>query len=105
MKIKNLIFFLLIGILLSGLVTAGFISVHDKEGISEQINQNQIQVPESSNVASVSKGTTLLLLAVGVIGVLGVSRRKKDRRSHTQINDIPDIKKDSDLKKDVSGQS
>ena len=84
MKIKNLIFFLLIGTLLSGLVTAGFISVHDKEAISEQIKQNQFQVPESYNAASVSKGTILLLLAVGLIGVLGISRRKREHGSPVQ---------------------
>ena len=86
MKIKNLIFFLLIGAILSGLVTAGFISVHDKAEVSEQINQNQFQVPESYNVASVSKGTILLLLAVGVIGVLGISRKKREIESPAQRN-------------------
>ena len=78
MKIKNLIFFLLISILLSGLVIAGFISVHDKEEISMPINQSPLQVPESYNAASVSEGTAMLLLAVGVIGVLGISRKKKE---------------------------
>ena len=98
MKIKNLIFILLIGTLLSGLVTAGFISVHDKEEVSEKINQNQFQIPESYNAASVSKGTILLLLAVGVIGVLGISRKKKDIGSQAQNNEIPDAKKHRDLK-------
>jgi hypothetical protein len=86
MKIKNLIFFLLIGTLLSGLVTAGFISVHDKEEVSEKIKQNQFPVPESYNAASVSKGTILLLLAVGVIGVLGISRKKRGLGSPAQRN-------------------
>ena len=88
MKIKNLIFFLLIGTLLSGLVTAGFISVHDKEEVSKQINQNQFQVPEGYNAASVSKGTILLLLAVGVIGVLGISRKKKELGNPAQRSEI-----------------
>jgi hypothetical protein len=86
MKIKNLIFFLLISILLSGLVIAVFISIHDKKEISKQINQNQFQVPEGYNAASVSKGTILLLLAVGVIGALGVSRTKKGIGSPAQRN-------------------
>ena len=86
MKIKNLIFFLLIGTLLSGLVTAGFISVHDKEEVSEKIKQNQFQIPESSNAASFSKGTLLLLLAVGVIGVLGIGRKKRGLGSPAQRN-------------------
>jgi hypothetical protein len=87
MKIKNLIFFLLIGILLSGLGTAGFISVHDKEDSSMPINQNSTQVPKSYNAASVSKGTILLLLAVGVIGVLGISRKKKELGTPDQRNE------------------
>jgi hypothetical protein len=86
MKIKNLIFILLIGTLLSGLVTAGFISVHDKEEVSEQINQNQFQIPENYNAASVSKEAILLLLAVGVIGILGISRKKRELGGPAQRN-------------------
>ena len=87
MKIKNLIFFLFIGILLSGLAIAVFITVHDKEEISKQINQKLFQVPESHNAASVSKGTILLLLAVGLIGVLGISRKKKEIGNPAQRNE------------------
>ena len=87
MKIKNLIFFLFIGILLSGLAIAVFITVHDKEEISKQINQNLFPVPESYNAASVSKGTILLLLAVGLIGVLGISRKKKEIGNPAQRNE------------------
>jgi hypothetical protein len=87
MKIKNLIFFLFISILLSGLAIAVFITVYDKEEISKQINQNLFQVPESYNAASVSKGTILLLLAVGVIGVLGISRKKRELGSPAQRNE------------------
>jgi hypothetical protein len=86
MKIKNLIFFLLISILLSGLVIAVFISIHDKKEISKQINQNQFQIPGSYNAASVSKGTILLLLAVGVIGILGISRKKRELGGPAQRN-------------------
>ena len=87
MKIKNLIFFLFISILLSGLAIVVFITVYDKEEISTQINQNLFQVPESYNAASVSKGTILLLLAVGVIGVLGISRKRKELGKPTQRNE------------------
>jgi hypothetical protein len=52
--------------------------------VSEQINQNQFQIPESYNADSVSKGTILLLLAVGVIGVLGISRKKRGLGSPAQ---------------------
>jgi len=84
MKIKNLIFFLFIGILLSGLAIGVFITVYEKAEISKQISQKLFQVPEGYNAASVSKGTILLLLAVGVIGVLGISRKKRGLRSPAQ---------------------
>ncbi len=87
MKIKNLIFFLLISILLPGLFIEGFISVHDKEEIYMPINQSPLQVPESYNAASVSKGAVLLLLAVGVIGVLGISRKRKELGIPAQRNE------------------
>ena len=86
MKTKNLIF-LLISILLSGLVIASFISVHDKEEISMPINQTQLQVPENYNNASITKGGFLILLAVGVIGVLGISRKRKELRNPAQRNE------------------
>ena len=87
MKIKNLIFFLFISILLSALAIAVSITVFDKNEISKQISQKLFQVPESYNAASVSKGTILLLLAVGVIGVLGISRKKKELGNPAQRNE------------------
>jgi hypothetical protein len=78
MKIKNLIFFALMSVILSGLTTIVYVSVFDKEETTRLLDQNQVKVPDAHNAASISKGTILFLLAVGVIGVLGVSRKKKD---------------------------
>ena len=86
MKIKNLIFFIFISILLSGLAIAVFTTVYDKDEISKQISQKLFQVPEGYNAASVSKGTILLLLAVGLIGVLGISRKKRELGGPAQRN-------------------
>ena len=77
MKIKHLIFFALSGVILSGLTTIVFVSVLDKEETVRLLEQNEVEVPETHHVAAMSKGTILLLLAVGVIGVLGVSRKRK----------------------------
>jgi hypothetical protein len=77
----------LISTLLSGLVIAGFISVHDKEEISMPVNKSPLQVPESYNAASISKATVLLLLAVGVIGVLRISRKRKELGNSAQRNE------------------
>jgi hypothetical protein len=78
MKIKSLIFFVLTSVILSGLTAFVFISVLDREETTRSFDQNQVKVPETYSSASISKGAILLLLAVGVIGVLGVSRKKKD---------------------------
>jgi len=77
MKIKNLIFLALTSVILSGLTTIVFITVLDTKETIRLFDQNQVKVPETYTAASISKGTILLLLAVGVIGALGVSRKKK----------------------------
>ena len=89
MKIKNFIFFVLISVILSGLTTIVFISVLDKEETTRLFDQNQVDVPENYSAASISEGTILLLLAVGVIGAVGVSRQKKSTGgdSHSNLND------------------
>ena len=78
MKINNLIFLALTSVILSGLTAIVFISVWDKEETTRLFDQNQVEVPETYTAASIPKGTILLLLAAGVIGVLGVSRKKKN---------------------------
>jgi hypothetical protein len=78
MKINNLTFILLLSVILSGLIIAGFIFVNDKAETSNSAGQIIAPPSESYSTAAISKGTLLVLLAVGVIGVLGVSRKKKD---------------------------
>jgi len=87
MKIKNLILFGLTSLILSGLTTIVLVSVFDKEETTRLFDQNQVKVPETYTAASISKGTILLLLAVGVIGVLGVSRKKKEILNPAQKNE------------------
>ena len=86
MKIKNLISFALTSVILSGLTTMVFISVLDKEETTRLFDQNQVNVPETYSAASISEGTILLLLAVGVIGALGVSRQKKSTGGDSHSN-------------------
>ena len=89
MKIKSFSLCAIIGVIIIGLMILFILSRPDDSEVSQLINQNQLSVPESYAAASISKGTILLLLAVGVIGVLGVSRKKKDSGSHAQNNEIP----------------
>ena len=86
MKIKKLTYVLLLSVILSGLITAGYISIHDKKDSSRLGNQSQAATSESYAAASISKGTILFLLAVGVIGFLGVSRKRKGSVDNDQKN-------------------
>jgi hypothetical protein len=81
MKINRFIFFLFVGVIFSGVITGVFILGGEMRAVPGQIDQNQAPTNESYASASISKGTILLLLAVGVIGALGVSRQKKDSGS------------------------
>ena len=77
MKIKNLIILVLTGVILSGLTIIVLTSVSDKRETTRLFDHDRVKVPDTHSAASISKGTVFLLLAVGVIGVLGVSRKKK----------------------------
>ena len=97
MKIKSLILFALTSVILSGLTTIVFISVLDKEETTRLFDQNQVNVPDTHSAASTSKGTILFLLAVGVIGVLGVSRKKEDIDNPAQENEMNRAPHNQDL--------
>ena len=86
MKINLLITFLFVGVIVSGLMTSAFILGGDRRAISKQIDQNQVQPNDSYVAASISEGTILLLLVVGIIGVLGINRKKKNLDITTQRN-------------------
>jgi hypothetical protein len=81
MKIKNFILFALTVFILTGSLILTLISVHDKPGLFELNDQNQISVPENYAAASISKGTFLLLIAAGLVGFLGLGRKKKDQNN------------------------
>jgi hypothetical protein len=86
MKINRFIFFLFVGVILSGVMAGVFILGGGMSAVPGRIDQNQLPVNDSYTAASISKGTILLLLAVGVIGALGVSRQKKDSGSDSNRN-------------------
>jgi hypothetical protein len=97
MKIKNLIFFALICVILSGLTTIVYVSVFDNEATTRLLDQNQVKIPETYTAASIPKTTILLLLAVGVIGVLGVSRNRKDLDDPAEENEMNRALQNQDL--------
>jgi hypothetical protein len=85
MKINRLIFFLFVGVILSGVITGVFILGGEMNAVPVRIDQSQALTNESYASASISKETILLLLVVGVIGALGVSRQKKDSGSDSDL--------------------
>ena len=77
MKTKNFIFFIFIGTILTGLLVLSFLFVNDKLSIFGPSDNNQVSAPQNQAAGSITKGSSLLLLIVGIIGFLGVSRKKK----------------------------
>ena len=86
MKINRFIFFLSFALILSGIIAGVFILGAEMNTSSGPIDQSLAPTAEGYASASISKGTILLLLAVGVIGALGVSRQKKDSGSNANRN-------------------
>jgi hypothetical protein len=79
LKNKNATVLVVTGILIIGLLIFGLLSTQDTAPLSPADQHDSMQ--ENTHLwmnASISKGTLLLLLAVGIAGVLGVSRKKKD---------------------------
>lgn len=84
MKIKNLTFIAVISMIICGIAVYGILEIRNKAVIPHRSHQYQIPEPGSDRSASISKGTALLLLTVGVIGVLSVRRKKKNKRGPAQ---------------------
>jgi hypothetical protein len=84
MKITNFKLITLIGVLLTGLLILLLLHGDDRDPSSRLSHRDQIWVPDRYVAASLSEGTILLLLAVGVIGALGISRIKKGIGSPAQ---------------------
>jgi hypothetical protein len=99
-KIKRFSWYALICIIISGL-TVLLILPHPDDSEKSQLNiQDQKTTPKRGATASISKGTILLLLAVGVVGALGVSRKKKDNGSHDEFNETPDAMRSYNLREE-----
>ena len=86
MKIKASSLFVIIGVLITGFMIFSILFYQDELGISKLIIQSLKTVPESEQAASIPKETILVLIAVGIIGVLVVGRKKKGSRSNAPNN-------------------
>lgn len=84
MKIKKPAFIALISMILSGIGVLGFLEIRNWPVDQRRSLQHQKSEPESDRFASISIGTVLLLLAVGISGALNVRRNKKNNRRSAQ---------------------
>ena len=84
MKIKNLAYIASISVLVIGGGIPGFFEMRKKPVIALNGREHHLTAPNNSPLVSIPKSTTMVLLAVGIIGVLSVRRKKKTARSAAQ---------------------
>ena len=90
MKIKNLAYIASISVLVIGGGALGFLEMRKKPVIPRYGRQHHLTAPNNIPAVSIPKSTVLILLAVGIIGVLSIRRKKKTIKSAAQ-NKTPKI--------------
>jgi hypothetical protein len=96
MKIKNLAYMASISVLIIGSGVLGFLEIRKKLTIQHEGRQHHQAAPHSKPSNSIPKSTILILLAVGVVGVLSVRRKKKTKESPVQQMTPPRTSEDRD---------
>jgi len=96
MKIKNLAYVAVISMLIIGSGILGFLEIRTKSMIKRHDGQHHLATPDNGHSVSIPKSTVLALLAVGVIGVLTVRRKKKDKKSPAHHNKLQTVSEDRD---------
>jgi hypothetical protein len=96
MKIKNIACISSIGVLVVGGGILGFFEMRKKPVIPRHGSQHHLAAPDNGLSVSIPKSTVLTLLAVGIIGVLSVRRKRKIRRSAAQHRTPQIISEDRD---------
>ena len=94
MKIKNLAYVAAISMLIIGSGILGFLGIRTNSMIKGHDGQHHLATPDNGSSVSIPGSTALALLAVGVIGVLSVRRRKKDKKSPAQHNKLQTVSED-----------
>jgi len=85
-----------ISVLIIGGGVLGFLEIHKKLTIQHQGRQHHQAAPHSNPSNSIPKSTILVLLAVGVVGVLSVRRKKKTKESPVQQTTPPRTSEERD---------
>jgi hypothetical protein len=96
MKTKNLAYIASISMLIIGTGVLGFFEIRKKPLIVHHGSQHHQVAPDSNLSVSIPKSTILVLLAVGVIGLLAIHRKKKSKGSPVQQKTPKRISEDRD---------
>ncbi|MDH3797921.1 MAG: hypothetical protein OET21_00415 [Desulfobacterales bacterium] len=96
MKIKNLAYMVSIGSLIIGSGVLGFLEISKRAAIPSHSRQHSQTAIDSKPTVSIPKGTILALLAVGVVGVFSVRRKKKTKGGPVQQKTPQRISEDRD---------
>jgi hypothetical protein len=96
MKIKNLAYMASISVLIIGSGVLGFLEIRKKPAIPHQGRLHHQAAPHRKLSASIPKSTILVLLAVGVIGVLSVRRKKQTTTNPAQQEPPQRVSEDRD---------
>ena len=96
MKIRTPAFIALISMIVCGVGILGFLMIRSRPIVSGHDLAHQVQQSDSDSSAPISLSAALLLLAVGIAGVLGVSRKKNDNSSTAQHTATRPKKNDRD---------
>ena len=96
MKVKKIATIAVIGTLTIGIGILGLFEMRNKPDIPRYKAQHPVVAPDNGSPIPISKSTTLILLAVGIIGVLCVRRKKKAGKSPAQQKKSQTIPGDRD---------
>jgi hypothetical protein len=96
MKIKNLAYIAPISILILGGGVLGFIEIHNKAVIPNPSRQHHQAAPHNKPSFSIPKSTILILLAMGIVGVLSVRRKKNSKGNLAQHEKLQAASDDRD---------
>lgn len=85
-----------ISVLIIGSGVLGFLEIRKKSVIADHGRQNHLTALTDNPSVSIPKSTVWALLAVGVIGVLSIRRKKKTKRSPAQHKRPQTLSEDRD---------
>ena len=96
MKIKNLQCVASVCTLMVGIGILGLVEIRTVPEVPRHYREHQLGQPDNQRSVSISKGTSLTLLAMGIIGVLCARHKKKTPKSPAQDTAPQTLSEDRD---------